>query len=118
MRSTPIPLGFRIRLLLTLELSFQIVQEATTLTRLRKQIERIQPNLLVVDWGLVADGPVGVLPMLRRLCPGLRVLALHVHTKVREVALASGADGFVGKGEAPVLGSQAACVVSGSCQTV
>lgn len=75
--------------------------EAATPLGLRRQIQRVQPDVLVVDWGLIADGPDGLVSILHGVCPSLRVLALHVRTEVREVALASGADGFVGKGEGP-----------------
>ena len=90
-----------ITLLLTHELSFQMVREAATPSGLRRQVQRVRPDILIVDWGLVTAGPVGLISILRGLCPGLRVLALHVHEDVREVALAAGADSFVGKGEGP-----------------
>jgi DNA-binding NarL/FixJ family response regulator len=83
------------------DLSFQIVRDAATPTGLRRKVQRVQPDLLVLDWGLVEDDPDRLISILRGACPGLRVLALHVHADVREEALSSGADGFVGKGEAP-----------------
>lgn len=90
-----------LRLLLTHELSFQIVREATTPMGLRRQIERVRPDILVVDWNLISAAPDGLISHLRPLCPDLRVLALHVRSEFREVALASGADDFVGKAEGP-----------------
>ena len=88
-------------LLLTHELSFQLVREATTPEGLRRQIRRVQPDILVVDWTLVAAEPAGLFPTLRGLCPHLRILALGLRAEVRAAALGAGADGFVGKGEGP-----------------
>jgi DNA-binding NarL/FixJ family response regulator len=63
-------------------------------------LQRVRPDLLIVDWSLVAVQPAELLSGLRQLYPSLRILALSVHKEVCEVALASGADSFVGKGDA------------------
>ncbi len=90
-----------VALLLKHELRFHMVRQAATPDGLRRQLQRLCPDILVMDWGFVAAGPLGLVALLRGLCPGLRILALDVREEVCESALASGADSFVGKGDPP-----------------
>jgi DNA-binding NarL/FixJ family response regulator len=102
-----------------------VVGEVATARRLRSQVRAHRPDLLVVDWALVAGAggaarsvppkggaeswePYGLrapaaatLAALRRSCPGLHILVLSLRPEDRRAALAAGADAFVSKVEAP-----------------
>ena len=60
-------------------------------------LDKIRPDLLIVDLSLpVADG-VNVVPVVKRRHPGLRVIVLSVHDEpeVASEVLSAGAAGFV-----------------------
>jgi len=76
------------------------IGEASNAEELLSKARRLRPDLVVLDWdlpGLVAD----LVPRLRRLCPGLYVIALGVRQEARLSALLAGADAFVSKTEPP-----------------
>ena len=113
-----------LRLLLEQEPGLSVVGEAAEAEGLLTQVQRTQPDLVLLDWELpglrAADpsapstGPWSFVPgtegsgassgqrllsALRSVgCP-LRVIALSGHVEAREEALAAGADAFVSKGD-------------------
>lgn len=59
-----------------------------------------RPDLVVVDWGLVADESGAALPKLRETCPGTVVIVLISHLDPRhQAALSAGVDSFISKSE-------------------
>jgi DNA-binding NarL/FixJ family response regulator len=90
-----------LRALLTQDLDVEVVGEVDTAELLRRRVERDQPDLVVVDWNLVAAPAAVTLAGLRRSCPGLRVVVLGLRPETREPALAAGADDFASKVDAP-----------------
>ena len=58
------------------------------------------PDLVVVDWDLVADKSGAALPKLRETCLTAVVIVLISHLDSRhQAALSAGADAFISKGE-------------------
>lgn len=91
-------LAFR---LLLQDLNLLVVGEADDWQTLLAEAPATNPDLLMVDWGLVAAGSGGELVTLRKACPAAVVIVLVSHLNAREqAALSAGADAFISKGEA------------------
>src|SRR5207244_10391510 len=89
------------RLLLIHDLDMQVVGEATDGADLWAQLQEAQPDLLVLDWGILGAGSSTALERLRLLSPGLHVIAISERPEACGQALAAGADAFVCKADAP-----------------
>lgn len=90
-------LAFR---LLLQDLNMQVVGEAADWPTLLAQAPATNPDMLMVDWGLVAAGLGTDLSELRMACPAAVVIVLISHLSAREqAALSAGADAFISKGE-------------------
>jgi DNA-binding NarL/FixJ family response regulator len=83
-----------LRLLLTEEPGISIVDEASEAGVLLAQINRLQPDLVLLDWELPGLATIGSLSALRLLCPNLLMLVLSGWPGARQEALAAGADDF------------------------
>ena len=90
-----------LRVLLTQDLDMQVVCEISRADVLARRVREVQPDLLVVDWELVADEGATALAGLRRLSPGLHVVVLSLRPEARVAALTAGADGFASKLDPP-----------------
>lgn len=66
-----------------------------------KSIPEVQNFILLLDWELPGFNPVEQIPRLRVSYPELIIVAWSVQTNARQIALASGADGFVSKSDPP-----------------
>ena len=102
---------FGLRVLLERQLGFEVVGGAADATKLLAQAESARPDLVLLDWGLPGMKTADVLPLLRSVCPAAKVIVLSGRPEARRIALAAGADGFVGKYELPerLLEAIAAC---------
>lgn len=89
-----------LRVLVTQGLRMQVVDEAGTLQTLQRQVRTHHPDLVIVDWDLLARS-TSVLAGLRACSPGLRVVVVGLRPQMRPAALAAGADGFVSKVDPP-----------------
>jgi len=90
-------LAFR---LLLQDLKMQVVGEAADWPTALAQAPATSPDMLMVDWGLVAAGSGADLAKLRMACPTAVVIVLISHLSDREqAALSAGADAFISKGE-------------------
>jgi two-component system response regulator DesR len=89
-----------LRILVTQGLGMSVVDEAGTLQALQRQVRAHRPDLAIVDWDLLARS-ASVLSGLRACSPGLRVVVIGLRPGMRPAVLASGADGFVSKVDAP-----------------
>jgi DNA-binding NarL/FixJ family response regulator len=89
-----------LRILVTQGLGMQVIDEAGTLQTLQRQVRAHRPDLVIVDWDLLAQS-TSVLTGLRACSPGLRIVVIGLHPQMRPAALAAGADGFVSKVDAP-----------------
>jgi len=78
----------------------QVVGEAGDWPTVLALAPATRPDLVVVDWGLVADESGAALPKLREACPAAVVIVLISHLDPRhQAALSAGADSFISKGE-------------------
>ena len=79
----------------------QVVGEAADWPTAFSQAPATNPDMLMVDWGLVvAAGSGSGLAELRTACPAAVVIVLISHLNAREqAALSAGADAFISKGE-------------------
>jgi len=90
-----------LRLLLQVKLGAATIGEAGDLEQALELVGVEQPDLVLLDWELPAQGGAAALAELRTTCPGLAVIALSSRPEARPDALAAGADAFVSKGEPP-----------------
>jgi DNA-binding NarL/FixJ family response regulator len=82
------------------DLNMQVVGEAADWATALTQASATLPDLVVVDWGLVADKAGAALPKLRETCPAAVVIVLISHLDPRQqAALSTGADTFISKSE-------------------
>jgi two-component system response regulator DesR len=82
------------------DLDMQVVGEAADWPTVLALAPATRPDLVVVDWGLVADESGAALPKLRETCPAAVVIVLISHLDPRhQAALSAGADTFISKSE-------------------
>ena len=80
------------------DLNMQVVGEAADWPTVLALAPATRPDLVVVDWGLVANESGAALPKLRETCPAAMVIVLISHLDPRhQAALSAGADTFISK---------------------
>jgi DNA-binding NarL/FixJ family response regulator len=90
-------LAFRLMLQ---DLKMHVVGEAADWPTTLAQAPTTRPDLLMVDWGLIAAGTGTDLADLRLACPAAVVIVLISHLSAREqAAFSAGADAFISKDE-------------------
>jgi DNA-binding NarL/FixJ family response regulator len=88
--------------LLLLDLNMEVVGEVTDWATALMLAPKTRPDMLLVDWELVAPGSGNTLPQLRAACPAAVVIVLISQLDARQqAALSAGADAFISKGERP-----------------
>ena len=96
--------------LMLLDLNLQVVGEASDWTVVLAEAPATRPDIVVVDWDLVANGSGAAhstdsgqaLAELRLACPTAIVIVLISHLDARhQAALSAGADAFISKSEMP-----------------
>jgi DNA-binding NarL/FixJ family response regulator len=86
--------------LLFQDLKIKVVGEAADWPTALAQAPATRPDILMVDWGLVAARSGADLAELRKACPAAVVIVLISHLSAREqAALSAGADSFISKSE-------------------
>jgi DNA-binding NarL/FixJ family response regulator len=86
--------------LLLVEMNLKVVGEATDWSTALIQAPATRPDMILVDWGLVAAGSGTSLIELRQACRTAVVIVLISHLEAREqAAISVGADTFISKGE-------------------
>ena len=91
-----------LRMILSSSEELEVVGEAADWPTVLALAPGTHPDLVVVDWGLVADESGAALPLLREACPAAVVIVLVSHLDPRhQAALSAGADAFISKGETP-----------------
>jgi DNA-binding NarL/FixJ family response regulator len=84
------------------DLSMHVVGEANDWSTAVSQAPGTQPDMCLVDWGLLTTEPGATLTQLRAACPDPVVIVLISHLAARQqAALSAGADAFISKGEMP-----------------
>jgi DNA-binding NarL/FixJ family response regulator len=94
--------------LMLLDLGLKVVGEAADWPTALVQAPATRPDMVVVDWDLVANGSGAsdssplALAELRKVCPSAVVIVLISHLDARQqAALSAGADAFISKSEMP-----------------
>jgi DNA-binding NarL/FixJ family response regulator len=92
-----------LKLLLQLahELKTNTVSEAEDVENLVDHLRTNQPDVLLLDWGLLGAQPARELPGIRSLCPDMKVIVISGKPEVGQTAMTAGADAFVSKVEPP-----------------
>ncbi len=90
-----------LRLLIEKKSSHTVVGEVANAMELLPQVQKTQPDLLLLDWELPGLQRNGTLSALRLLRPDLLVIALSGRPEARSAAKASGIDMFISKGSPP-----------------
>ncbi len=76
-----------------------IIDEAEDADNLLAKVEKLQPELLLLDWELSNRDMADVVPVIKKLAPDIRIVAMSVRPEAESAALAAGADAFVSKGD-------------------
>ena len=90
-----------LRLLLEQAPGTCVVAEAAHARGLFVQAQASTADLVLLAWGLPGMATADLLPALRRVAPGLRVIVLSAQTDAGQDALDAGADAFVSKVDPP-----------------
>jgi DNA-binding NarL/FixJ family response regulator len=91
-----------LRLLLARQPRFRVVAESQNAGELFHDSATLQPDLILLDWGLRGLDAPGHLRDLSRLSAEATIIALSTHDEVRQAALDLGATAFVSKSESPL----------------
>lgn len=94
-------LRYALKVLLHHESGLQVVAEAADVEELLTLVRAFAPDLLLLQWRLDGGSGTDLVPRLRRLFPGLRIVALSAQPEARRPALGAGADAFVCKADPP-----------------
>jgi DNA-binding NarL/FixJ family response regulator len=77
------------------------VVEVSTSNELILRLKSGCLDLVLLDWELPGTKPDELLKFIRRLCPGIKIIALSSRPQMRQIALEYGADNFVCKSDPP-----------------
>ena len=80
---------------------FQVVGIATESDRLVGQVGATQPDVVLLDWDLVASNPFNFIKNLHSLASHPTIIVLDIQPETREAAFAAGADEFSSKDQSP-----------------
>jgi DNA-binding NarL/FixJ family response regulator len=90
---------YALRILLENEGGSFVFSEAGELKSLFEESENVKPDLILLDWELSGQTMDDAIPVLRRIAPGARIIALSVYPEAEKAAINAGADAFISKGE-------------------
>lgn len=93
--------ALKLLLQLAQELKTNVVSEVADVDHLIDHLHKSQPDILLLDWGLLGKQPAAELPSLRSLCPSMKVIVISGKPEVGQTAITAGADAFVSKVEPP-----------------
>ena len=65
------------------------------------QVGAAQPDVVLLDWELIASAPVDYIKYLQSIESQPQIIVLHIRTETRSEAESAGADGFVSKDSPP-----------------
>ena len=102
-----------LRIVIEQETEFDVVGEAEEPGKLLAQVQKEKPEMVLLDWELSPSGMADLIAVLKRLCPGVKIVALSGRPEARRAAMMAEADAFVSKGDPPerlleVLGGKGA----------
>ena len=79
------------------EYDLQVIASVDSAAAAVAHASRSRPDVIVLDHELPGPSGLDVLPELRRLCPGARIVVFSSSLDVRHDVLSRGADEFVSK---------------------
>ena len=88
-------------MLLEHEPGMRVVGIAVRSEGLVGQVGAAQPDVLLLEWQLVASAPVEFIRNLHLIESQPFIIVIHVHPETRDAALAAGADDFSSKDQHP-----------------
>lgn len=86
-----------LQLLINRQPELQVVGIATRSDGLVGQVGAAQPDVVLLDWNLIASKPNDFIRNLHSLSSQPSIIALHIQPETGDAALAAGADYFCGK---------------------
>jgi len=92
---------YALRTLLEQEPDNLIVGEVSASGELLTMAAQTCPDLVLVDWGMLAAAAVDLLDHLRELCPKCVIIALSGQNEAGARAISAGADFFISKVDPP-----------------
>ncbi len=92
---------FALSTLLKQQPGLEIVGEAANVEELLAAVRASWPDVVLLHWGLEGTAVTDLPPILRRICPGLRVIVLSARPEAAREAMAAGADAFISKVDQP-----------------
>ena len=90
-----------LRLIVTDGVGMLVVGEVAQVGDLWSQMQTAQPEVLLLDWSMVAAQAGTLLPALHATWPGLYIIALSWRPELEPAVLRAGADAFVSKTDPP-----------------
>jgi DNA-binding NarL/FixJ family response regulator len=90
-----------LRLVVTDAVGMQVVGEVADVADLWSRLETTQPQVLLLDWAMVAAQAETLFPALHAAWPGLHIIALSWRLENESAVLSAGADAFVSKTDPP-----------------
>lgn len=90
-----------LQMLLDPEPGLQVVGIAVRSEELMKQVEAVQPDIVLLDWQLVTVMPEGTIRDLKSVESRTQIIVLHVRSETYLDANAAGADYFFCKDNPP-----------------
>lgn len=88
-----------LKVLLEQENELYVLDEAEEINSLLLKVQNSCPDLVLLDWELSHQSMVNTVPILKKLVPTLRIIALSVRPEAAKAAMEAGVDAFVSKGE-------------------
>jgi len=86
-----------LRLLLNNRTSHTVIAEVATAGELIAQMQAGEPDLVLVDWGLLGGQPAALLADVHQRWPTTPLIVLSSHADIKGDALQAGAAAFVSK---------------------
>lgn len=99
--SAQLDLRLALEILLREEPGTRVVGTASEAASLRSLLQASRPDMVLLDWDLPGHPPASLVAEAKTLDPHLQVIVLGKEPEAKAVALASGADAFVLKGDPP-----------------
>lgn len=90
-----------LRILLEQEEGFEMIGEAVDFDSLLTGLKKDLPELILLDWELSDRSAACMVPILRQLANGLKIIAMSVRPEAAKAAMEAGVDAFISKGENP-----------------
>jgi DNA-binding NarL/FixJ family response regulator len=89
------------QMLLEHKQGMRVVGIAVQSERIVMQVVASQPDVVLLDWGIVASSPVEIISNLHSLAPHLKIIVLDTRSETGQKAKSAGADAFFCKDSYP-----------------